>query len=144
MWSLTSPHVKRISGSKNFRSSPQKDFCNKIRQQRPLAWELPWMGSPLELETADRHPAVDNEHVAHDVARLARSQPHSRSGKFAGVASSLGRDGRLGIGGECGILRAVRNNHWRFGETGSQRVNANVVCRVLHCCDASQSVHAVL
>jgi hypothetical protein len=26
MWSLTSPRVKRISGSKNFRSSPQKDF----------------------------------------------------------------------------------------------------------------------
>ena len=30
MRSLTSPHVKRISGSKNFRSSPQKDLCNKI------------------------------------------------------------------------------------------------------------------
>jgi hypothetical protein len=30
MWSLTSPLVKRISGSKNFRSSPQKDFCNNI------------------------------------------------------------------------------------------------------------------
>src|SRR3979411_3270481 len=30
IWSLTSPCVKRISGSKNFRSSPQKDFCNNI------------------------------------------------------------------------------------------------------------------
>jgi hypothetical protein len=28
--SLTSPRVKRISGSKNFRSTPQKDFCNNI------------------------------------------------------------------------------------------------------------------
>jgi hypothetical protein len=28
--SLTSPRVKRISGSKNFRSTPQKDFCNTI------------------------------------------------------------------------------------------------------------------
>ena len=28
IWSLTSPRVKRISGSKNFRSTPQKDFCN--------------------------------------------------------------------------------------------------------------------
>jgi hypothetical protein len=27
-WSFTSPLVKRISGSKNFRSSPQNDFCN--------------------------------------------------------------------------------------------------------------------
>ena len=26
--SLTSPRVKRISGSKNYRSTPQKDFCN--------------------------------------------------------------------------------------------------------------------
>jgi hypothetical protein len=32
--SLTSPRVKRISGSKNFRSTPQKDFCNNICQQR--------------------------------------------------------------------------------------------------------------
>jgi hypothetical protein len=30
MWSLTSPRAKRVSGSKNFRSTPQKDFCNKI------------------------------------------------------------------------------------------------------------------
>jgi hypothetical protein len=30
IWSLTSPLVKRISGSKKFRSSPQKDFCNNI------------------------------------------------------------------------------------------------------------------
>jgi hypothetical protein len=25
-----SPRAKRISGFKNFRSPPQKDFCNKI------------------------------------------------------------------------------------------------------------------
>ena len=30
IWSLTSPRVKRISGSRNFRSPPQKDFCNNI------------------------------------------------------------------------------------------------------------------
>src|SRR5258707_15603233 len=30
IWSLTSPLAKRISGSKKFRSSPQKDFCNNI------------------------------------------------------------------------------------------------------------------
>ena len=30
IWSLTSPRAKRISGSKNFRSPPQKDFCNNI------------------------------------------------------------------------------------------------------------------
>jgi hypothetical protein len=30
IWSLTSPRVKRISGSRIFRSSPQKDFCNNI------------------------------------------------------------------------------------------------------------------
>ena len=30
IWSLTSPGAQRISGSKNFRSPPQKNFCNKI------------------------------------------------------------------------------------------------------------------
>jgi hypothetical protein len=37
IWSLTSPRVKRISGSKNFRSTPQKDFCNKIGGEADLA-----------------------------------------------------------------------------------------------------------
>ncbi len=37
IWSLTSPRVKRISGSKNFRPPPQKDFCNNICQQRKSA-----------------------------------------------------------------------------------------------------------
>ena len=32
----TSPRVKRISGSKNFRSPPQKDFCNNICQEETL------------------------------------------------------------------------------------------------------------
>src|SRR5712675_2850682 len=35
IWSLTSPLVKRTSGSKKFRSSPQKDFCNNIGAKRP-------------------------------------------------------------------------------------------------------------
>src|SRR5436190_18084816 len=30
MWSLISPRAKGISGSENFWSSPQKDFCNTI------------------------------------------------------------------------------------------------------------------
>jgi hypothetical protein len=34
IWSLTSPRVKRISGSKKFRSSPQKDFFNSIGPER--------------------------------------------------------------------------------------------------------------
>src|SRR5271155_2457552 len=29
MWSLISPRAKRISGPEKFRSSTQKDFCNK-------------------------------------------------------------------------------------------------------------------
>src|SRR5215470_4024912 len=37
MWSLTSPRIKRISGPKNFRSTPQKDFCNKVGQERSHA-----------------------------------------------------------------------------------------------------------
>src|SRR4030081_668480 len=36
IWSLTSPRVKRISGTKNFRSPPQKDFCNNIGTKRDI------------------------------------------------------------------------------------------------------------
>jgi hypothetical protein len=38
IWSLTSPRVKRISGSKNFRSTPQKDFCNNIGTKRTTSY----------------------------------------------------------------------------------------------------------
>jgi hypothetical protein len=38
--SLTSPLVKRISGSKKFRSSPQKDFCNNIGTYRKCTAKL--------------------------------------------------------------------------------------------------------
>src|SRR6202023_1551004 len=34
MWSLTSRGAGRIGGSGNFRSSPQKDFCNNIGTKR--------------------------------------------------------------------------------------------------------------
>jgi len=30
IWSLTSPRARRISGSKNFRAPPRKDFFNNI------------------------------------------------------------------------------------------------------------------
>jgi hypothetical protein len=30
----TSPRVRRISGSRNFRSPPQKGFCNKIGEKQ--------------------------------------------------------------------------------------------------------------
>jgi hypothetical protein len=39
IWSLTSPRVKRISGSKNFRSTPQKDFCNTIAAKADIGLE---------------------------------------------------------------------------------------------------------
>jgi hypothetical protein len=41
IWSLTSPRVKRISGSKDFHSSPQNDFCNKIGTKRTAIYLIP-------------------------------------------------------------------------------------------------------
>ena len=39
IWSLTSSRAKRISGSKNFRSTSQKDFCNNIGPFRTF-WDV--------------------------------------------------------------------------------------------------------
>jgi hypothetical protein len=49
IWSLTLPRVRRISGSKNFRSSPQKDFFNNIGRFCSL---IPGLGVKL----SDDHP----------------------------------------------------------------------------------------
>src|SRR6266536_735282 len=40
MWSLTSPRATRVSVPKNFRSSPQKGFCNKICRLRKKEWRI--------------------------------------------------------------------------------------------------------
>jgi hypothetical protein len=47
IWPLTLPRAKRISGSKNFRSSPQKDFFNNIGPEADFQnglLEFPLMG----------------------------------------------------------------------------------------------------
>ena len=49
-WSLTSPRAKRISGSKNFRSPPQKDFFNTIRGKADV---------PIALVEVTIDPAMD-------------------------------------------------------------------------------------
>ena len=49
-WCLTSPRPTRVSAPENFRSSSQKDFCNKICQQRNFRGHLfnlpPFAGNP--------------------------------------------------------------------------------------------------
>jgi hypothetical protein len=40
IWSLTLPRIKRISGSKNFRSPPQKDFRNNIGTKQTYRADL--------------------------------------------------------------------------------------------------------
>jgi hypothetical protein len=55
MWSLTSPHEQRTSGSKKIRSSVKKDFFNTIRRQRTFA------GSPfLTLAVWKRRRCYDS------------------------------------------------------------------------------------
>jgi hypothetical protein len=44
MWSPTSSRTNRISGPKNFHSSPQKDFCNSIDLLRTNAGVLAEIG----------------------------------------------------------------------------------------------------
>jgi hypothetical protein len=53
IWSLTSPRVKRISGSKNFHSSPQKDFCNGICPFGPLI-------ASARVDNGGGHLAINN------------------------------------------------------------------------------------
>jgi hypothetical protein len=92
IWSLTSPLVKRISGSKKFRSSPQKDFCNNIG-------EKPTFGRFCTSLKADiRYPSEHNNSVAtpeHEIALrlnldLADSAP---DGTFLPTALMRGHDG---------------------------------------------------
>jgi hypothetical protein len=60
---LTSPHTKRISGPRKFRSSPQKNFCNDIRQRWPYNELAPldsrgWRRKKAATEHADIKIAI--------------------------------------------------------------------------------------
>ena len=85
MWSLTSPLAKRISGSKQFRLSPQKGFCNSIVGKADIGkacrlylggrWHEPSAG-PLKL------PAGDNSaYIARWAAALAHERVRCRTTK---------------------------------------------------------------
>jgi len=93
--SLTSPLVNRISGSKNFRSAPQKDFCNRIghcslifqgtharsfgqsRPSRvgPISFGVKQMGA---RNAGNPHVACDVE-GAGDVVWVGTPAPHRRA-----------------------------------------------------------------
>src|SRR5258707_14581330 len=64
IWSLTSPRVKRISGSRNFCYSPQKDFCNKICQEPTHAQAVKSKSRESRLKRDEiwfnRHRALDS------------------------------------------------------------------------------------
>src|SRR5712692_4844430 len=85
-----------------------------------------------EFETADRHATVDNQHVAEQVARLARAEPNCRGGELGRCAAALCRDGLLGELGKGGILSTVGNHHRRFSPTGRKGVDPDAPRRVLH------------
>ena len=87
VWSLTSLRTKRISGPRKFRSSPPKDFCNKIGTSRHFAGlrnlfaigaKLTWQavaGRLMGSGSADMIGAIDpmddrGMEIVHEAQRL--------------------------------------------------------------------------
>ena len=69
VWSLTSPPARRISGSKNFCSTPQKEFCNTIAPTADI------VGPPRHVRVG---PTGDMVALAPECHRLnVRSGEHS-------------------------------------------------------------------
>jgi hypothetical protein len=60
IWSLTSPRSKRISSSKKFRSSPQKDFFNTIGRKADIRQVTRIGSAPKQTSKSGREaqPAV--------------------------------------------------------------------------------------
>lgn len=65
IWSLASPRLKRISGSKNFRSLPRKDFCNNIDPKRTLRH---WTRAENCIPSA----GVVGDWIGHEATRVYR------------------------------------------------------------------------
>jgi hypothetical protein len=54
---IETPHTKRISGPRKFRSSPQKDFCNRIKGRADIDFGEHKRIVELKLAVKRRLPA---------------------------------------------------------------------------------------
>src|SRR5437899_6146771 len=59
-----------------------------------------------KLEAADRHAAIDDQHLAHDIAGGVRTEPYGRRSDLARLSASLGRNGGGDQLGEGWVLCA--------------------------------------
>ncbi len=70
--SLTSPRVKRIRSSQNFRSPSWKDFCNKIPSRADVS------GHPGRSVSCQFSAQVRTNDYKHENDNIALSEPHLR------------------------------------------------------------------
>ncbi|MET4716183.1 hypothetical protein ABIF63_000286 [Bradyrhizobium japonicum] len=115
IWSLTSSRAKRISGSKNFCSTHQKDFCNKRRAK--------FQGKPKKISIINSFRVVWRCHFGGLSRQGHTSQTYIEHGLCTG--KSLGRQGsrvprmlRL----QSPSFRALiplRDDRWRVQRAGA-------------------------
>src|SRR6266702_567465 len=129
MWSLTSPRVKRISGSKNFRSPPRKDFCNNIGHERTTLTWLLWERM-LEEETEHFPRCVRSSRISVG-ARRAAARPCVSSTVDVPVLKDSAPT-RVGMD-PAGIAMPTRNPpamHFLLRARGSHRLLKNLIAVV--------------
>ena len=99
IWSPTSARAKCISGSKNFRPSPQKDFCNNIGAKRPFIRK--------------QHPVTDQLESGSGRGRLTVPSGEPRHQCFGGICEHRGvrrscfhpvrAERRRSVGDQCDV-----------------------------------------
>ena len=113
MRSLTSPHTKRISGPRKFRSSPKKDFCNNIGPQSgrrqaapdPITGRMKHTTCPKLLQSHNR-PALVRRLTYVDMMTITCWDILQRGIYHLMLMPSLGsRSGRCNS--RCGPVRRV-------------------------------------
>ncbi len=105
IWSLTSPRVKRISGSKNFHSSPQKDFCNNIGTLP--TWRDVRLGSVVRIQ-ADIRQRPSGPGQAQSERRIS-SRPFVPRITIANISHGPARHGEFLERDQCDSTRPAQS-----------------------------------
>ena len=109
IWSPTSARAKCISGSKNFRPSPQKDFCNNIGAKRPFIRK--------------QHPVTDQLESGSGRGRLTVPSGEPRHQCFGGICEHRGvrrscfhpvrAERRRSVGDQCDVTPSRLSAEYR-------------------------------
>src|SRR5258706_6871964 len=97
-----------------------------------------------ELEPANSHSTVNDQHLTVNVTRLCRAEPDCSGSHFTRLSAAPGGKCRNCLLCKGRVLRAGGSDHWRLGPSWGHGVDSDVVSAIFHRRDTRQPLNSIL